>query len=200
MPPASPSKKHKGDSAVPRGPRTLRNADPVSLSAAAVQARPGPARPEAAVEISRTSSTARSFLNCVPGVRVTPGAPISRVISDHPSELRRSCGGTCLTLVRRPGREYRAARRRAARKRTLVKGLRVLVALISQELNSAQGATGLSEKALVTQTRAEVVLEGGATVGTSNAAAEQSVFGNRVVLRYCENVWGHFTRGWLSHS
>src|SRR5216117_4068587 len=32
------------------------------------------------------------------GVRVTPGAPISRVVSDHPSELRWSCGGPCLTL------------------------------------------------------------------------------------------------------
>src|SRR6058998_1284724 len=31
------------------------------------------------------------------GVRVTPGAPPSRVVSDHSSELRRSCGGTCLT-------------------------------------------------------------------------------------------------------
>src|SRR5213080_71073 len=48
---------------------------PVSLAAAAVQARRGPARPEGAIEISRTSATDRSFLNCVPGVRVTPGAP-----------------------------------------------------------------------------------------------------------------------------
>src|SRR5947199_4390464 len=48
---------------------------PVSLAAAAVQARRGPARPEGAVEISRTSETASGFLNCVPGVRVTPGAP-----------------------------------------------------------------------------------------------------------------------------
>src|SRR2546430_1642518 len=53
----------------------------VSLSAAAVQARPGPARPEGAIEISRTSGTARGFLNCVPGVRVTPGAPISRILT-----------------------------------------------------------------------------------------------------------------------
>src|SRR5205807_3296007 len=37
---------------------------PVSLAAAAVQARRGPARPEGAFEISRTSTTDRSFLNC----------------------------------------------------------------------------------------------------------------------------------------
>src|SRR5881392_1150862 len=66
----------------------------VSLPAAAVQARRGLARPESAIEISRTSATANGFLNCVPGVRVTPGAPISRTVSDHSSELRRSCGGT----------------------------------------------------------------------------------------------------------
>src|SRR3989449_11265084 len=41
----------------------------VSLAAAAVQARRGPARPEGAVEISRTWETASGFLNCVPGVR-----------------------------------------------------------------------------------------------------------------------------------
>ncbi len=75
----------------------------VSLAAAAVQARRGPARPEAAVEISRTSETARSFLNCESGVRVTPGAPISRVVNDHSSELRRSCGGRVLKLLRRAG-------------------------------------------------------------------------------------------------
>src|SRR2546426_9321216 len=33
------------------------------------------------------------------GVRVTPGAPILLGVSDRPSELRRSCGGTCLTLL-----------------------------------------------------------------------------------------------------
>src|SRR5213594_550172 len=36
----------------------------VSLTAAVVQARRGPARPEGAIEISRTSTTDRSFLNC----------------------------------------------------------------------------------------------------------------------------------------
>src|SRR5436853_84186 len=45
----------------------------VSLAAGAVQARPGPARPAGAVEISRTSATASGFLNCESGVRVTPG-------------------------------------------------------------------------------------------------------------------------------
>src|SRR5207247_4459316 len=71
----------------------------VSLAAAAVQARRGPARPEAAVEVSRTSTTDRSFLNCESGVRVTPGAPILRIVSDHSSGLRRSCGGTCSTTL-----------------------------------------------------------------------------------------------------
>src|SRR6266480_4089366 len=61
---------------------------PVSLSAAAVQARPGPARPEGALEISRTSGTASGFLNCVPGVRVTPGAPISRRLTRLTSQPR----------------------------------------------------------------------------------------------------------------
>src|SRR2546430_17287179 len=75
---------------------------PVSLSAAAVQARPGPARPEGAIEISRTSGTANGFLNCVPGVRGTPGAPISRVISDHPSELRRGGRPPWLGLLLQP--------------------------------------------------------------------------------------------------
>jgi len=73
----------------------------VSLAAAAVQARRGPARPEGAVEISRTSETASGFLNCESGVRVTPGAPILRGVSDHPSELRRSCGGTCSSIYLR---------------------------------------------------------------------------------------------------
>src|SRR5437773_9911713 len=82
----------------------------VSLAAAAVQARRGPARPEAAVEVSRTSTTDRSFLNCESGVRVTPGAPILRIVSDHSSGLRRSCGGTCLALVRRPGRHVHSRR------------------------------------------------------------------------------------------
>ena len=52
----------------------------VSLPAAAVQARRGPARPESAIEISRTAATANGFLNCVPGVRVTPGALILRLL------------------------------------------------------------------------------------------------------------------------
>src|SRR6059036_3467431 len=69
---------------------------PVSLAAAAVQARRGPARPEGAIEISRTSATDRSFLNCEPGVRVTPGAPILRMLTRLLFHVRRPAAVTCL--------------------------------------------------------------------------------------------------------
>jgi hypothetical protein len=40
------------------------------------------------------------FLNCVPGVRITPGAPISRIVTRLPFRLRRYCGGRMLKLRR----------------------------------------------------------------------------------------------------
>src|SRR6059036_1442391 len=62
---------------------------PVSLAAAAVQARRGPARPEGAVEISRTSETASGFLNCQ---RVFE-SPRGHQFPEYLRVFRFTCGG-----------------------------------------------------------------------------------------------------------
>src|SRR3989442_11181789 len=64
------------DTPQPSRPSHTAERPPVSLAAAAVQARGGPARPEGAIGISRNSETASGFLKCESGVRVTPGRPI----------------------------------------------------------------------------------------------------------------------------
>src|SRR5439155_18518838 len=68
----------------------------VSLAAGAVQARRGPARPEGAVEISRTAETASGFLNCQ---RVFE-SPRGHQFHEHLPTLVVTCGGLRVASTR----------------------------------------------------------------------------------------------------